>query len=966
MTVTACGPANKIIVSNGSGSICVGQAVNVSAGITIDAANVGGGDAEVYRDKLASILNFRTISGTGNIAVAENGDVIEIDGSGIPTGPVGLVNQLQYNNAGAWGGANLYWSGALLGFGGLTATDSAWKGVSTELVARQGDDNDYASVQTGALSINSAMDAKDNDINNVNSVRFDITPINGTEEGRLLWDEVEGTLSLGMPGGNVNLQIGQEFLTRAKNDEAVTINNGQLVYVNGASGNFPTVKLASNASILTAFIAGMATEDISSGAFGYITALGKVNGLDTSLYPPATVLWLGASGDITAIRPTPPTIATLVGAVVRQHATLGSVILAPTVVQRISWASDCNIHDSVLADGDIIWWDLANLRWDSASLSTLTGRLDHGGMLGLGDDDHTLYSLVDGTRAFTGAVTIEGSADTEQLIVQGHTTQSPSSPLIELRLWDGTPIGAMHTDNVSNIFLGVGAGYSSIAGSALRNTFIGNNSGYNTSQGDNNVGIGQGSLLGNITGAQNVAIGRNALLTANSTGNLAIGERAMEDQQNGSGNIAIGTTSMQLGTNSDNNVAIGFQAMIYNIVGDDSVAIGNQAGRGTTNASHYRNVFFGAESGYGIQTGTDNVVGGYQAAQSITTGSRNIILGSGVDVSAAGVNDELNIGNAIKGDLSTGDVAVTASLTVGSADEISWSSRSEISSPADGTILLTDAAGTDFGLLQFGGSTSSYPAIKRIGAYLSIRLSDDSADANLVGKTITGNNAITSPEMRADATGVHNWSGRSEMTSPIDGNILLTDAAGTSFNLLQFGGTTSSFPALKRVATTIQSKLADDSALADFQAANIFGSSIRAGGSSMFYWNGRSEITSPADGDVLLTDAAGTSFGLLAFGGITSSYPAIKRNGAGVDVVTADDLGYANLAVEDIDINGALNHDGSTVGFYGTTPVVQSAAYTPTNVSTDRSYDANSTTVSELADVLGTLIADLQATGIIG
>lgn len=39
--------------------------------------------------------------------------------------------------------------------------------------------------------------------------------------------------------------------------------------------------------------------------------------------------------------------------------------------------------------------------------------------------------------------------------------------------------------------------------------------------------------------------------------------------------------------------------------------------------------------------------------------------------------------------------------------------------------------------------------------------------------------------------------------------------------------------------------------------------------------------------------------------------------------------------------------------------------YTPTNVVTDRSYDANSTTVAELADVLGTLIADLQANALL-
>lgn len=57
---------------------------------------------------------------------------------------------------------------------------------------------------------------------------------------------------------------------------------------------------------------------------------------------------------------------------------------------------------------------------------------------------------------------------------------------------------------------------------------------------------------------------------------------------------------------------------------------------------------------------------------------------------------------------------------------------------------------------------------------------------------------------------------------------------------------------------------------------------------------------------------------------------------------------------------------GGNVGFYDTAPVAQSAAYTPTNVTTDRAYDANATTTAELADVLGTLIADLQATGLIG
>jgi len=39
--------------------------------------------------------------------------------------------------------------------------------------------------------------------------------------------------------------------------------------------------------------------------------------------------------------------------------------------------------------------------------------------------------------------------------------------------------------------------------------------------------------------------------------------------------------------------------------------------------------------------------------------------------------------------------------------------------------------------------------------------------------------------------------------------------------------------------------------------------------------------------------------------------------------------------------------------------------YTPTNVSTLRSYDADTVAIAELADIVGTLIADLQTTGII-
>lgn len=67
----------------------------------------------------------------------------------------------------------------------------------------------------------------------------------------------------------------------------------------------------------------------------------------------------------------------------------------------------------------------------------------------------------------------------------------------------------------------------------------------------------------------------------------------------------------------------------------------------------------------------------------------------------------------------------------------------------------------------------------------------------------------------------------------------------------------------------------------------------------------------------------------------------------------------------EIEIDGALNHDGTTVGFFGVTPATRPTTYTITNVTTDRAYDANATTLDEIADVLGTLVADLRTMGLV-
>jgi hypothetical protein len=68
------------------------------------------------------------------------------------------------------------------------------------------------------------------------------------------------------------------------------------------------------------------------------------------------------------------------------------------------------------------------------------------------------------------------------------------------------------------------------------------------------------------------------------------------------------------------------------------------------------------------------------------------------------------------------------------------------------------------------------------------------------------------------------------------------------------------------------------------------------------------------------------------------------------------------------DLQEWQDSSGSILGYFtssGSLIIGTQQTYTPTNVTTDRTYDANATSTDELADVLGTLIADLQKIGLI-
>lgn len=162
-----------------------------------------------------------------------------------------------------------------------------------------------------------------------NFIQFNTTYTDPPAEGKLRWSADDGTLEVGMPGGDVNLQIGEENLIRVKADE--TISNGQLVYVNGADGANPTVKLAqANNETISHRTLAMATENIANNQKGYITTFGLVRGLNTNSYPAGTQLYLSTTtpGAFTNVPGSDPNYQISIGYVIRQSATEGVIFVS--------------------------------------------------------------------------------------------------------------------------------------------------------------------------------------------------------------------------------------------------------------------------------------------------------------------------------------------------------------------------------------------------------------------------------------------------------------------------------------------------------------------------------------------------------------------------------------------------------------------------------------------------------------
>lgn len=193
-------------------------------------------------------------------------------------------------------------------------------------------------------------------ISGIDYLQFDTSYSDGVTEGRLQWNTADGTLEVGLPGGNVNLQIGQENLIKATNKTGATIVNGSVVFVNGAQGHRPTISGAiASVNLIANATLGVATEDIAHDHFGYVSTLGLVRDVNTSAFTEGAILYLSDTtpGALTMTAPSAPNTVVGVAVCLYKHATEGILGVFPRILSVLASRSILNDAGGYYTGADV-------------------------------------------------------------------------------------------------------------------------------------------------------------------------------------------------------------------------------------------------------------------------------------------------------------------------------------------------------------------------------------------------------------------------------------------------------------------------------------------------------------------------------------------------------------------------------------------------------------------------------------
>ena len=269
-------------------------------------------------------------------------------------------------------------------------------------------------------------------------------------EGRLSWDNTDGTLDIGLKGGNITLQVGQKQVARVVNKTGGDLLKSEYKVVRirrtdegGAQGQRLAIKLPqANNDPNSVDTLGLVAENINDNQEGYIITSGLVYNINTTgdlqseTWYDGDVLYLSptVAGALTNIKPIAPNHTVIVGFVVYAHNNQGKIFVKVDNGYEIDELHNVRINTSSLAVGDLLIYSSSvwiNSKQMTGSYS-LTGSLNvTSGITG------SLFGTSSTTTGVAPAIT--GNTNNRVLTATGGGTINGEANLI----FDGGTLGVV-------------------------------------------------------------------------------------------------------------------------------------------------------------------------------------------------------------------------------------------------------------------------------------------------------------------------------------------------------------------------------------------------------------------------------------------------------------------------------------------------------------------------------------------
>jgi len=247
----------------------------------------------------------------------------------------------------------------------------------------------------------------------------------------------------------------RQVIETVKNLETGTLLKGTPVYASGSTGNAIHVYAASaslSSRMPAAYVLG---EDLTSGQEGIGILTGFINGVDTSAFASGDVVYVGAEGGYTNVKPTGSNLIQNLGKVTISAVNGSGVISGagrandvPNLLKsqiffgsgsnqaqqiHISGALDATVINNITASGDIS--SSATVYGLTGSFGTSTTTItDNVVTTGYVSASGTLYGgglLIDGNSVLSGSVTVHASNTNSQNI--NFENDGTNSPLSRIR-----------------------------------------------------------------------------------------------------------------------------------------------------------------------------------------------------------------------------------------------------------------------------------------------------------------------------------------------------------------------------------------------------------------------------------------------------------------------------------------------------------------------------------------------------